>query len=105
MDTGVPHMTSGYTGLVPHGMTGMKLLMTENMRSRHLLTANLILGVLVNQDYFMERIPKIHSTQPKKVIHSPKKELREFDIKGRKIMAYSRKDAIKRLKHRKNEDV
>lgn len=29
-----------------------------------------------------------------------KKELREFDIRGRKIMAYSRKDAIKRLKHK-----
>lgn len=34
-------------------------------------------------------------------ISTPKKELREFDVKGRKIMAYSRKDAIKRLKHRK----
>jgi hypothetical protein len=26
---------------------------------------------------------------------------REFDINGKKIMAYSRKDAIKRLKHKK----
>lgn len=29
------------------------------------------------------------------------KPLREFNIKGEKIYAYSRKDAIKRLKHRK----
>lgn len=29
------------------------------------------------------------------------KELREFTIKGTRIMAYSKKDAIKRLKHKK----
>lgn len=29
------------------------------------------------------------------------KVLREFNIKGEKIYAYSRKDAIKRLKHKK----
>jgi hypothetical protein len=28
------------------------------------------------------------------------KKLREFTIKGNKVMAYSKKDAIKRLKHR-----
>ena len=32
---------------------------------------------------------------------SEKKELREFNVKGKKIMAYSKKDAIKRLKHKK----
>lgn len=34
-------------------------------------------------------------------VSTPKKELREFDVKGHKIMAYPRKDAIKRLKHKK----
>ena len=29
------------------------------------------------------------------------KELREFTIKGQKVMAYSKKDAIKRLNHNK----
>ena len=29
------------------------------------------------------------------------RELHEFNINGEKIVAYSRKDAIKRLKHRK----
>lgn len=29
------------------------------------------------------------------------KELRNFSIKGEKIMAYSKKDAIKRLRHKK----
>lgn len=33
-------------------------------------------------------------------VKSSVKELREFTIKGQKIMAYSKKDAIKRLKHR-----
>lgn len=35
-------------------------------------------------------------------VKSSTKELREFTIKGKKVMAYSKKDAIQRLKH-KNE--
>lgn len=31
----------------------------------------------------------------------PHRELREFSIKGHKVMAYSKKDAITRLKHQK----
>lgn len=34
-------------------------------------------------------------------VKSSTKELREFTIKGTRIMAYSKKDAIKRLKHKK----
>lgn len=34
-------------------------------------------------------------------INTPKKELKEFTIKGHKVMAYSKKDAIKRMKHKK----
>ena len=33
-----------------------------------------------------------------------KRELREFTIKGKKILAYSKKDAIKRLKHKKKNE-
>lgn len=36
--------------------------------------------------------------------YKPKREdkvLREFSVNGRKVMAYSRKDAITRLKHQK----
>lgn len=29
------------------------------------------------------------------------RQFREFDVGGKKVMAYSRKDAIKRLKHGK----
>lgn len=31
---------------------------------------------------------------------SENKELREFYVKGEKVMAYSKKDAIKRMKHK-----
>ena len=34
-------------------------------------------------------------------VKSSTKELREFTIKGQKVMAYSKKDAIKRLNHNK----
>lgn len=34
-------------------------------------------------------------------VRIPHREEREFNVKGHKIMAYSRKDAIKRLKHKK----
>lgn len=34
-------------------------------------------------------------------VNSSVKELREFIIKGKKVMAYSKKDAIKRLNHKK----
>lgn len=33
-------------------------------------------------------------------IRIPYREEREFNVKGHKIMAYSREDAIKRLKHK-----
>ena len=41
----------------------------------------------------------IHDTSKIKFVDS--RQLREFSIKGHKIMAYSRKDAITRLKHQK----
>ena len=53
-------------------------------------------------DLFMTRRPKYKikfSDKPLKVVDS--RQLREFSIKGYKIMAYSRKDAITRLKHQK----
>lgn len=40
---------------------------------------------------FSDRIPKAVDSR----------QLREFSIKGHKIMAYSKKDAITRLKHQK----
>ncbi len=55
-------------------------------------------------NYFRDE-PDVHiskfSDKSKALFGEPKRELKEFSIKGQKIMAYSRKDAIKRLKHQK----
>lgn len=53
-------------------------------------------------DLFMTRRPKYKikfSDKSLKVINS--RQLKEFTIKGHKVMACSRKDAITRLKHLK----
>lgn len=62
----------------------------------------LLLGAIANRDMFDERIlMKRHSFNPNYRVPAPKRELKEFCIKGCKIKAYSRKDAIKRLNHKK----
>lgn len=53
-------------------------------------------------EFFMERPPRTKvkfSDKISKAVDS--RQLREFSIKGHKVMAYSRKDAITRLKHQK----
>ena len=53
-------------------------------------------------DLFMTRSPRVSmkfSDKPVKAVDS--RQLREFSIKGHKVMAYSKKDAITRLKHQK----
>lgn len=64
--------------------------------------APILLGAMAGKDLFEGgfsiRTPYFN---PDYRVSTPKKELKEFEIKGRKIMAYSRKDAIKRLKHKK----
>lgn len=53
-------------------------------------------------ELFMIRSPRVSikfSNKIPKAVDS--RQLREFSIKGHKIMAYSRKDAITRLKHHK----
>lgn len=59
----------------------------------------LILASMVDDSY---RVRHINSNNhPKPVKKDEKNRIeREFDINGKKIMAYSRKDAIKRLKHK-----
>ena len=42
-----------------------------------------------------------YSINPDYKVKSSIKELREFTIKGKKVMAYSKKDAIKRLRYKK----
>lgn len=49
---------------------------------------------------FMMRPPRTRGKFSDKLIEAvDSRQLREFSIKGHKIMAYSRKDAITRLKH------
>ena len=51
---------------------------------------------------FMLNVPKVEMKFSECYkIRIPHREEKEFDIKGHKIIAYSRKDAIKRLKHKK----
>ena len=39
-------------------------------------------------------------SEKEKALYRETKSLREFKIKGKTVLAYSKKDAIKRLKHR-----
>ena len=53
-------------------------------------------------ELFMTRPPRVSikfSDKPVKAVDS--RQLREFSIKGHKVMAYSKKDAITRLKYQK----
>lgn len=55
-----------------------------------------------NNGGFREREPKIRMRFNPKHKHKPvRKYLHEFSINGEKVMAYSRKNAITRLRHKK----
>lgn len=73
------------------------------MRSKsQSLIVLLLLGAIANREMFEESgLMKRHSFNPNYRVPTPKRELKEFSIKGCKIKAYSRKDAIKRLNHKK----
>lgn len=45
--------------------------------------------------------PQVKFSNKSKTIFRDNRQLREFSIKGHKVMAYSKKDAITRLKHQK----
>lgn len=58
--------------------------------------------MIADFDFFMLHRPRItmkFSDKKPKAVDS--RQLREFSIKGHKVMAYSKKDAITRLKHLK----
>lgn len=42
-----------------------------------------------------------HPSNPNYRVNAKERKEREFTIKGKKVMAYSRKDALVRLKHKK----
>lgn len=51
--------------------------------------------------YGIPRGKRVDKTNYKANIKKDNKELREYIIKGQKVMAYSKKDAIIRLNHKK----
>lgn len=72
--------------------------------SRTALIGTLLMAAAIESQYYGKprRIisqPGDKGKQPVRAVDS--RQLREFSIKGHKVMAYSRKDAITRLKHMK----
>lgn len=72
------------------------------MNKRYLLA---LLGAAAMMDgydaFYAPKSSVKFSDKPIRAIDS--RQLREFSIKGHKVMAYSRKDAITRLKHQKKK--
>ena len=75
--------------------------MGDKIRKAALLTLGMaaLSSSMIGNPYNTKRIR--HNYNPDYKIKSPIRELREFTVKGKKIMAYSKKDVIKRLKHQK----
>jgi hypothetical protein len=65
-----------------------------------LATAAMYAAAQSYDPYSMNRKERM-AFNPDYKVNSSVKELREFMIKGEKVMAYSKKDAIKRLNHKK----
>lgn len=65
-----------------------------------LATAAMCAAAQSYDPYSMNRKERM-AFNPDYKVNSSVKELREFTIKGEKVMAYSKKDAIKRLNHNK----
>lgn len=75
------------TGLLKGMLDAVSLLaMNQGMKDGPFITNYPKAGMSFNPDYKREE---------------PKRELKMFTIKGRQIEAYSKRDAIKRLKHQK----
>lgn len=66
-----------------------------------LLAAAAMCAVAQRYDPYSVNREERMTFNPDYKVKSSTKELREFTIKGKKVMAYSKKDAIKRLKHKK----
>ena len=74
-----------------------------NKRMNSLLLP-LILGMAASgnlDEVFASSFPQKPKYNPDYKTEQSHRELKEFCIKGKKVMAYSRKDAIIRLRHKK----
>ena len=68
----------------------------ENLRKIALLAG--MLGMATQEHFACS--DKYRRYNPDYRVKSVNRVLREFTVKGKKVMAFSKKDAIKRLKHR-----
>lgn len=68
-----------------------------------MILASMMLAAACNPQYNPPRVRDTRrdciDTRASKAVDS--RQLREFSVKGHKIMAYSKKDAITRLRHQK----
>ena len=71
------------------------------MNKLKLMLSAAMCAVAQNYDLYAMKRKKGMSFNPNYKVKSSVKELREFTIRGKVVMAYSKKDAIKRLKHKK----
>lgn len=72
----------------------------SKLKQMLLATAAMCAAAQSYDPYSMNRKERM-AFNPGYKVNSSVKELREFTIKGEKVMAYSKKDAIKRLNHKK----
>jgi hypothetical protein len=72
----------------------------SKLKQMLLATAAMCAAAQSYDPYSMNRKERM-AFNPDYKVNSSVKELREFTIKGEKVMAYSKKDAIKRLNHKK----
>lgn len=70
-----------------------------------LLVAQMMVASQMDDVFYTQNrhIPKQSPNSQKPKINTPKRELREFRVKGKTVMAYSKKDAIKRMNHKKQK--
>lgn len=72
----------------------------SKLKQMLLATAAMCAAAQSNDPYSVNRKEGM-TFNPNYKVKSSVKELREFTIKGKRVMAYSKKDAIKRLNHKK----
>ncbi|MBD5585375.1 MAG: hypothetical protein HDQ88_09855 [Clostridia bacterium] len=70
-----------------------------NRKNLMLMMAGAMAATLGNPQKGVYAIPKTDKTEFPNYIPPDPHRLYEFSIHGHKVMAYSKKDAIKRLKH------
>lgn len=66
----------------------------------------MIYGDFIYDPFYIQRVREVNvkfSNKALPLFREPHRELKEFTIKGYKVMAYSRKDAITRLKYMKKK--